>query len=171
MKKHWNLTILDLIKKNFISLEPIDLLSVKIDQIVISDKFKHNNEGLKYFIGYQEDGIVKPLWIILHQISGYINTLNKEVKTCLFWLKMIKYGINTIKFGMWLKGINLHSEPAYEYKYLKAKVREFDVVIKTKILGNNIPKKIYIYMHYTWIACITIDSVMKIDKKIICKLI
>ena len=72
MKKHWNLTILDLIKKNFISLEPIDLLSVKIDQIVISDKIKHNNEGLKYFIGYQEGGIVKPLWIILHQMSGYI---------------------------------------------------------------------------------------------------
>ena len=28
-------------------------------------------------------------------------------------------------------GIKFHSEPFYEYKYLKAKVREFDV-IKTK---------------------------------------
>ena len=47
------------------SKEPIDLLSVNVDQIVVSDKFKHNNEGFKYFIGYQEDGIVKPLCIIL----------------------------------------------------------------------------------------------------------
>ena len=45
--------------------KPTDLLSVNVDQIVVSDKFKHNNKGFKYFIGYQEGGIVKPLCIIL----------------------------------------------------------------------------------------------------------
>ena len=59
-------------KKKFMSKEPIDLLSVNIDQIVISDKFKHNSEGFKYFIGYLEGRIVKPLCIILPQMSGYI---------------------------------------------------------------------------------------------------
>ena len=59
-------------------------------------------------------------------------------------------------------GIKFHSEPVYEYKYLKAKVREFDGVIKTNFLGNDTPKE---NMHYTCIACITNDSVMKIDKK------
>ena len=58
--------------------------------------------------------------------------------------------------------IKFHSEPVYEYKYLKAKVREFDGMIKTNFLGNNMPKE---NMHYTCIACITIDSVMRIDKK------
>ena len=33
------------------SKEPIYLLSVNVNQIVVSDKFKHNNEGFKYFIG------------------------------------------------------------------------------------------------------------------------
>ena len=33
------------------SKEPIDLLSVNVDQIVVSDKFEHNNESFKYFIG------------------------------------------------------------------------------------------------------------------------
>ena len=47
-------------------------------------------------------------------------------------------------------------------KYLKAKVREFDGVIKTNFLGNKVPKE---NMHYTCIACITIDFVMRIDKK------
>ena len=47
-------------------------------------------------------------------------------------------------------------------KYLKAKVREFNGVIKTNFLGNDMPKE---NMHYTCIASITIDSVMKIDKK------
>ena len=28
------------------SKEPIDLISVNVDQIVVSDKFKHNNEGI-----------------------------------------------------------------------------------------------------------------------------
>ena len=37
-------------------------------------------------------------------------------------------------------GIKFHSEPVYEYKYLKAKVREFNRVIKTNFLGN-MPKK------------------------------
>ena len=47
-------------------------------------------------------------------------------------------------------------------KHLKAKVREFDGVIKTKFLGNKVPKE---NMHYTCIACITIDFVLTIDKK------
>ena len=38
-------------------------------------------------------------------------------------------------------GIKFHSEPVYEYKYLKAKVREYDGVIKTIFLSNDIPKE------------------------------
>ena len=45
---------------------------------------------------------------------------------------------------------------------MKAKVREFDDVIKANFLGNDVPKE---NMHYTCIACITIDSVMRMDKK------
>ena len=33
---------------------------------------------------------------------------------------------------------------------------------KTNFFGNGVPKE---NMHYTCIACITIDSVMRIDKK------
>ena len=54
------------------SKEPIDLLSADLDQIVVSYKFKHNSKGFKYFIGYREGEIVKPLCIILPQMSGYI---------------------------------------------------------------------------------------------------
>ena len=56
----------------------------------------------------------------------------------------------------------------YEYRYLNAKVREFDGVIKTNFLGNRMPKE---NKHYTCIACITIDSVLTIGKKIIHKFI
>ena len=59
-------------------------------------------------------------------------------------------------------GIKFHSKPIQEEIYLKAKVRESDSVRKTNFLGNDTPKE---NMHYTCIACITIDSVMRIDKK------
>ena len=59
-------------------------------------------------------------------------------------------------------GIKFHSEPVYGYKYLKAKVREFDGVIKTNFLGNGMPKE---NMYYTCIACKTINSVLTIVKK------
>ena len=60
--------------------------------------------------------------------------------------------------------IKFHSDPIYQQKYLKAKVREFDAVIKTNFLGNDMPKE---NMNSTWIACITIDSVMRMNKKVI----
>ena len=50
----------------------------------------------------------------------------------------------------------------YDEKYIKAKVREFNGVIKTNFLGDESPKE---NEHYTCIACITIDSVMRMEKK------
>ena len=50
----------------------------------------------------------------------------------------------------------------YDEKYIKAKVREFNGVIKTNFLGDEIPRE---NVHYTCMTCITIDSVMKMEKK------
>ena len=54
------------------SKQAIELDLVVTGTIVVSDKFKHSEEGFKYFIGYQEDEIVKPLCITLPQMNGYI---------------------------------------------------------------------------------------------------
>ena len=59
-------------------------MSVIVDQIVVSDKFKHNNEGFKYFIGFQEGEIFKPLCIILPQMSGYITYFENRGKNKFF---------------------------------------------------------------------------------------
>ena len=50
--------------------------------------------------------------------------------------------------------IKFHSQPVYENKYLKVKVRVFN--------GNNVPKE---NRYCTCIACITLDSVLKMGKK------
>ena len=58
--------------------------------------------------------------------------------------------------------IKFRSQPIYENKLLNAKIREFDGNIKTNFLGNNLPKE---NTYYTCIACITIDSVLEMNKK------
>ena len=139
-------------------------MSVNVDQIIVSDKFKHNNEGFKYFIGYEEGKIIKPLCIILPQMSRYIENGGKNmsffIKDDEVW-KKYKKNWDVIKNKL---SIKFHSEPVYDKTYIKAKVREFDGKIKTNFLGNEVPKE---NMHYTCIACITIDSVMRMDKKTI----
>ena len=153
------------------SKQAIDLDSIITDKIVVSDKFRHSEAGFKYFIGYQEGEIVKPLCIILPQMNGYIKYFENGGKNMSLSMKINevweKYEViwNLIKNKL---NIKFHSQPIYENKYLKAKVREFDGNVKTNFLGNSLPKE---NTYYTCIACITVDSVLKIDKKIIHKFI
>ena len=154
-------------KKFHKSKQVIDLMSVKVDQIVISDKFKHSDEGFKYFIGYQEGEIVKPLCIILPQMSGYIKYFENGGKNMSFLIKDDEVWEKYEQIWDVIKNklsIKFHSKPIYDQKYLKAKVREFDGVIKKNFLGNDTSKE---NRHYTGITCITIDCIMRMDKKTI----
>ena len=54
------------------SKQPIDLTLVNVDQRVVSEKFKHSDDGFEYFIRFKEGEIVKPLCIILLQMNEYI---------------------------------------------------------------------------------------------------
>ena len=69
------------------SKQATDLDSVIVDQIVVSDRFKHSEEGYKYFIGYQEGEIIKPLCIILSQMSGCIKYFENGGKSMSFLIK------------------------------------------------------------------------------------
>ena len=69
------------------SKQPINLDLVNVDQIVVSDKFKHSDDGFKYFIGYKEGEIVKPLCIILPQMTGYIKYFENGGKYISFVIK------------------------------------------------------------------------------------
>ena len=147
------------------SKQAIDLDSITTDKIVVCDKFRHSEDGYKYFIGYQEDEIVKPLCITLPQMNGYIKyfenggkNMSILIKNNEVWEKYEEVW-NVIKNKL---GIKFHSEPVYENKYLKAKVREFDSDLKTKFVSNGLPKE---NTYYKCIACIAIDPVLKMNKK------
>ena len=153
-------------KKEFhVSKKPIDLMSVNINQMIVSDQFNYNENGFKYFIDYRKGEIVKPLCIILPQMSGYIKYFEYGGINMSFLIKDDEVWEQYEQIWGLIKnklGIKFHSEPIYENKYLKTKVAEYDGAIKTNFLGNGITKE---NMHYTCIACITIDSVLRMEKK------
>ena len=72
-------------KEFYKSKEPNHLLSVDADQIVVSHKFKLTDDVFKSFIGYKEGEIVKPLCIILPQITGYIKYFENGNKNMFFF--------------------------------------------------------------------------------------
>ena len=85
-KKTLNINNIRVNKKEFHkSKQTINL--VNIDQIVVSDKFKHSDDCFQYFISYKESEIVKPLCIILPQMTVYIKYFENSGKNMSFVIK------------------------------------------------------------------------------------
>ena len=108
------------------SKQPVNLDLVNIDQIVMSDKFKHNDDGFKYFTGYKEGEIVKPFCIMLPQMTGYLKCFESGGKNMSFVTKdddvLDKYHEICDKIKKTLS-IKFHSTPVYDEEYIKVKVR------------------------------------------------
>ena len=106
------------------SKQPVNLDLINVDQIVVSDKFKHSDDSFKYFIGYKDGEIVKPLCIILPQMTGYIKYFENGGKNMFFVIKddmrLEKYNeiCNKIKETL---SIKFHSMPVYDEKCNKSK--------------------------------------------------
>ena len=101
--------------------------SVDINNIIVSNKIKSNNETGKYFIGYLNDvGSVSPLCIILPQMSGYIKYFENGGKNLSFKIEddevYIKYNSiwNKIKESL---GVKFYSKPIYDCNYIKTKIK------------------------------------------------
>ena len=61
-----------------------------------------------------------------------------------------------------LLGVKFYSEPIYDDSYIKTKVKTFSDIIKTLFSGDEIHKE---RVEYLCIACISVDNVVKVDKK------
>ena len=54
---------------------------------MVPEKFKLSDDGFKHFIGYQKGETIKPLCIILPQMSGYIKYFENGGKNMSFLIK------------------------------------------------------------------------------------
>ena len=154
-------------KKDFYGTKKAIYLNlVDINNIVVSYRIKQNNDTYKYFIGYlHDDEVIRPLCIVLPQMSGYIKYFENGRKNMSFKIEdedvYLKYSEiwNTIKSILKLK---LQSQPIYDEKYIKTKVKAFNSMINTLFSEDKIPKE---KVHYICISAICIDNVLKRDKK------
>ena len=110
----------------------------------MSDKIEHSDTGFKYFIGYKDDYIIRPLCIILPQMSEYIKYFDNGGKNTSFMIEddsvLVKYNEiwNKIKKTL---NIKFHSMPAYDKKYIKAELKEFNSVVDINFWGDKVPKE------------------------------
>ena len=154
-------------KKQFYeSKKGIKLSSVDVSKIVVSNQVKGNNETSKVFIGYLDDTDVIALCLLLPQMSGWIKYFEHGGKKISFKIEddkvYLKYNESWGKIKESLNGVKLSSDLIYDGSYIKAKVKTFNEVIKTLFDRCEIPKE---RVEYNCLACISIGSVLRVDKK------
>ena len=152
---------IEVIKKEFYeNKKGIKLKDVIFKNIVVSNKIKVNDEIGKEFIGYIVDDNVIPLVLFLPVMSGWIKYFENggiieddEV--------YVKYNSIWNKIKKLLGGVKLSSDVIYDDQYIKTKVQTFKIV-KTLFSDNIIPEE---RVECECIPCISVDSVLKIEKK------
>ena len=154
-------------KKFHSSKEAILLDSVDLSKIVVSSRWKLNDETYKYFCGYlYNDGIIKPLCVILPQMNGYIKYFDGGGKNMSFITDdekvYEKYDEiwNVVKRLLKLK---FTVDSIRNDKYISAKLKIFKKKNLTTFSNTIVPSE---KNHYICIPAIDIDSVLKIDKKV-----
>ena len=64
------------------SKEPINLVLINVDQIVVSDKFKHRDDGCKYFLVTKKVKLLNRCVLFWLKWVDTWNTLKTVPKTC-----------------------------------------------------------------------------------------
>ena len=138
-------------KKEFYSSKQAILLdSIDLSKIVVSSKWKINDTTYKYFFGYLNNDVIKPLCVILPQMSGYIKyfdnggkntsfvTDDKEVYEKYYQIWNVVKKLLKLKFTV---------SPIPDDKYILAKSKIFKKINLTTFTDNAIPmEKIIIFV-------------------------
>ena len=152
-------------KKIYSSKEAILLDSVDLSKIVVSSRWKLNDTTYKYFCGYLNNDVIKPLCVILPKMNRYIKYFDNGGKNMSFVTDDKEvYGKydeiwNVVKSLLKLK---FAASPIRDDKYILAKLKIFKKKNLTTFNNNIVPIE---KNHYICIPAIDIDSVLKIDKK------
>ena len=153
------------IKKFYSSKEAILLDSVDLSKIVVSSKWKLNDTTYKYFCGYLNNDVIKPLCVILPQMNGYIKYFDDGGKNMSFVTDDKKVYEKYNEIWNVVKGLlklKFAASPIRNDKYILAKLKIFKKKNLTTFNNNIIPTE---KNHYICIPAIDTDSVLKIDKK------
>ena len=126
--------------------------------MLASKKEKYGKyNSFKYFIGYNDNDVTKPLYLELSQMSGYINKFNehknknknKNKDTTTMSLKVKDKTLFKNYNKIWKKieklmGIDFNTKPTYgdDDKYTKTKIKTYEDNIITNFYNKKGSKKV-----------------------------
>ena len=140
---------------------------IDFNNILISKKEPYGTKNsLKYFIGYNDNVIIRPLYIRLPKMTGYSRKFDENASMS-FKVndKQLLKNYNKIweKVGKLMK-IDFESKPVYgdDNKYIKTKIKIYADNIFTNFHNKKVPKE---KSPCKWLSIIMIDSFIKANKK------
>ena len=114
---------------------PISIKNIDINKIVVSNKVSFGKKGYKCYIGYKNAKKIRPLCIFLPKMSAYRRDFY-ENNYMYFLIKidelLQKYNETWEKIKNSIKK-EFDSEPSYNEKYVKAKVKSYNGKIITNL--------------------------------------
>ena len=159
-------------KSNFYKNQKLfNIHDLDVNKILVSKKESYGTKNsLKYFIGYNDDDVIRPLCIKLPQMIGYVKNFDSATTMS------FKVGDNKLlkKYDkIWEKISNLmnvefDSKPVYgdNDKYIKTKIKMYEDRVNTNFQGKKVPKE---NAPYKCLSLIMLDSVIRVSKNTIHK--
>ena len=148
--------------KKINNIEDID-----VNNILVSKKESYGNKNsFKYFIGYNDNDVIRPLCIRLPQMTGYARKFDENA-TMSFVVKDKKLFKKYSKIWKTIEGlmkITFESKPVYgeDVKYIKTKIKTYAGNIITNFHNKKMPKE---KAPCKCLSIIMIDSVIRVNKK------
>ena len=152
------------------SIPNIDIIDV--NKILVSKKETYGKyNSFKYFIGYNDNGVIRPLYLFLSQTTGYINKFDKNKITMSLMIKDIQLLKNYNK--IWKKieklmKIDFNTKTTYgdDDKYIKTRIKTYKDSIITnfnnKTEFKEVPEE---KIPHECLSIIILDSVIYVYEK------
>ena len=118
---------------------------IDVNNILVSKKEPYGNKNsFKYFIGYNDNDVIRLLCIRLPQMTGYARKFNENA-TMFFIVKDKKLLKKYIKIWETIEGlikINFENKPGYDedVKYIKTKIKMYAGSLITNFHNKKMPK-------------------------------
>ena len=150
-------------KSNFYKNKKLfNMHDLDVNKILVSKKESYGTKNsLNYFIGYNDDDVIRPLCIRLPQMIGYVKHFdsNKTISFKVSDNKLLrKYNKIWEKISN-LMNIEFDSEPVYgdNDKYIMTKIKMYEDRVNTNLQGKKVPKE---NASYKCLSLIVLDSVI-----------
>ena len=145
---------------------------IDVNKILVSKKEQYSKyNSSKYFIGYNDNGVIRPLYLFLSQTTDYINEFDQNKITMSHMIKDIELLKNYNE--LWKKiekiiKIDFNTKTTYgdDDKYIKAKIKTYKDNITTNFYNKKGLKKVpEEKIPHKCLSIIILDSVLYAYKK------